>query len=159
MAKNSEEHKYSTQEILNLIYDPIARTIDAGSNALADVWDSVNHFLKVQEQFQPAFEDNTNSVAKVEHQYTGFRITADTQIKGSPGFVHAITISPTTATPTAGLLTVYNSLTEAGTAIYSEWIFATTPGHTVILDRICDTGIYVGYDGTLASVSVAGSYR
>jgi len=87
------------------------------------------------------------------------RATADAQIKGSGGFIHTISIAPLTATPTAGLLTVYNSLTETGTVVYSEWIFATTPGHTVVLDVPCGTGIYVGFDGTLANVQVTVSYR
>lgn len=87
------------------------------------------------------------------------RATADSQIKGSAGFIHTVSIAPLTATPTAGLLTVYNSLTETGTVVYSEWIFATTPGHTVTLDIPCGTGIYVGFDATLANVQVTVAYR
>ena len=95
----------------------------------------------------------------VEQPYVLGRVTADGQIKGSAGFVHTITISPTTATPTAGLLSIYNSLTETGTVIYSEWIFATTPGHTVLLDLPFDTGLYVGYDAALANVACTVAYR
>ncbi len=91
--------------------------------------------------------------------YSVTRVTADGQIKGSAGFVHTISIAPTTATPTAGLLTVYNSLSETGTILYSEWIFATTPGHTITLDAVAGTGIYVGFDGTLANVSCSVSFR
>lgn len=87
------------------------------------------------------------------------RATADAQIKGSAGFIHTVSIAPLTATPTAGLLTVYNSLTETGTIVYAEYIFATTPGHTVTLDIPCGTGIYVGFDGTLANVQVTVAYR
>lgn len=82
------------------------------------------------------------------------RVTADGQIRAGAGRLHTINIAPTTAAPTAGLLTVYDSLTETGTVIYSEWIFATTPGHSILLDANYGTGIYVGYDGTLANVSV-----
>lgn len=91
--------------------------------------------------------------------YLSGRVVADGQIKASGGFVHSVSIAPITATPTAGLLTIYNSLTETGTVLYSEWIFATTPGHTVILDVPAGTGIYVGFDATLANVQVSVSYR
>lgn len=91
--------------------------------------------------------------------YLASRKTADGQVKAAAGFVHTITIAPLTATPTAGLLTVYDSLTETGTVIYSEWVFATTPGHTVTLDVPCGTGIYVGFDATLANVGVTLAYR
>ncbi|MBS1516611.1 MAG: hypothetical protein JSS91_00830 [Bacteroidetes bacterium] len=95
----------------------------------------------------------------VEQRFLYSRKTADGQVKGSAGFLHAISISPLTATPTAGLLTVYDSLTETGTIIYTEWIFATTPGHTVILDSVFSTGCFIGFDATLANVAVTASYR
>lgn len=91
--------------------------------------------------------------------YSYSRKTADGQVKATAGFVHTVTVSPLTATPTAGLLTIYDSASETGTAIYSEWIFATTPGHTVTLDVPCATGIYCGFDATLANVAVTVSYR
>lgn len=87
------------------------------------------------------------------------RATADAQIKSSAGFIHTVSIAPLTATPTAGLLTIYNNTAESGTVVYAEWVFATTPGHTVTLDVPCSTGIYVGFDGTLANVQVTVAYR
>lgn len=84
------------------------------------------------------------------------RVTADALVgtaSATPLKVHTISIAPTTATPTAGLLSVYDSTTETGTVIYSEWVFATTPGHTIILDSEAYAGIFVGYDATLANVS------
>ena len=86
------------------------------------------------------------------------RKTADGQVKAKEGFLHTVSIAPTTATPTAGLLSIYDSTTEAGTVVFSEWVFATTPGHTITLDVFCFNGIYVGYDATLANVSVTVSY-
>lgn len=86
------------------------------------------------------------------------RKTADGQVKDKAGYLHAVTIAPTTATPTAGLLSIYDSTTETGTVVYSEWVFATTPGHTIPLNVFCHNGIYVGYDATLANVSVTVSY-
>ena len=89
-------------------------------------------------------------------QYT--RVTADGQVRAGAGHLNTISIAPTTATPTAGLITVYDSLTEAGTAIFSEWVFATTPGHTITLDCNVSTGIYVGYT-TVTDVSVTVTHR
>lgn len=75
-----------------------------------------------------------------------------------PLVLHTVSIAPLTATPTAGLLTIYDSATETGTVVYSEWIFATTPGHTILLDCVCPNGIYVGFDAALANVSVTVTY-
>lgn len=87
------------------------------------------------------------------------RITSEGLIRTGGGTLHTISIAPTTATPTAGLLTVYDNTSEAGTAIYSEWVFATTIGHTITLDCNVNTGIYVGYDGTLANASCTVTHR
>lgn len=88
------------------------------------------------------------------------RITSEGLIRTGGGILHTISIAPTTATPTAGLLTVYDNTAESGTAIYSEWVFATTTiGHTITLDCNVSTGIYVGYDGTLANVSCTVAHR
>lgn len=81
------------------------------------------------------------------------RVTGDTLVKTGGGKLHTVSIAPTTATPTAGLLSVYDSITEANTVIYSEWVFATAVGHTIILDCDIYAGIYVGFDATLANVS------
>lgn len=91
--------------------------------------------------------------------YSYSRNTADGQVKGSAGFIHTISISPLTATPTAGLLTVYDGTTESGAVVYTEWVSATAVGHTVTLDVPCATGIYVGFDGALTNVAVTVSYR
>jgi hypothetical protein len=90
-------------------------------------------------------------------QYT--RVTADGLVRTGAGNLNTISIAPTTATPTAGLVTVYDNTAESGTIIYSEWVFATTVGHTIDLDCLVRTGIYVGYDATLANVSVTVTHR
>lgn len=87
------------------------------------------------------------------------RVTGDSLVKTGGGKLHTISIAPTTATPTAGLVSVYDSTTEANTVIYSEWVFATAPGHTITLDCDVSAGIYVGYDGTLANVSVTVTHQ
>lgn len=91
--------------------------------------------------------------------YSYLRVTADTQIKASAGFIHAVCINPTTATPTAGLMTVYDNTAESGTQIFSTWFFATTNSECAYLDVRAGTGIYVGYDATLANASVTVAYR
>lgn len=96
---------------------------------------------------------------RTEPVYLNARVTTDGQIKGAAGVVHTITLSPTTATPTAGLISVYDSLTETGTIVFSEWFFATDQAHSVILDTPFSTGLYVGYDATAANVSVTVTYR
>lgn len=106
-----------------------------------------------------AGEDLDAEVMKVEQRNTRARATADSLLVTGAGFLHTITISPLTATPTAGLLTVYDNTAESGTVIYSEWIFATTPGHTVVIDSLFGTGVYVGFDGTLANVACVIGYR
>lgn len=100
-----------------------------------------------------------NRALMVENRYTYGRATADTQIKASAGFVHTVSIAPLTATPTAGLLTIYDNTAESGTVIYSEWVFATTPGHTVTLDVNAATGIYASFDAALANVQVTVAFR
>lgn len=100
-----------------------------------------------------------DSIIAYPFGHTSGRVTADGQILSGAGKIHTINIAPLTATPTAGLITVYDSLTETGTVIYSEWIFAITPGHTIILDKAVGTGIYVGYDAAVTNVQVDVSYR
>lgn len=87
-----------------------------------------------------------------KYQYS--RQTADGQVRAVPGFLHSITIAPTTATPTPGVLTVYDSTTEAGNIVFRGWVFATDPSKTLSLNVSCHTGIYVGYDAALDDVSV-----
>lgn len=139
------------------VYEATPSTVTTGEAAAIGLDNKRN--VKVTLATLLAGEDLVNGVMKTEQQFTATRVTADGQIKASAGFVHTITIAPTTATPTAGLLTVYNSLTETGTIIYSEWVFATTIGHTVTINAAVSTGIYVGYDATLANASCTVAWR
>lgn len=86
------------------------------------------------------------------------RKTADGQVTAKPAALRTVAVSALTATPTAGLLSIYDSTTETGTVVYSEWVFATVSGHSVPLNVACDNGIYVGFDGTLANVAVTVAY-
>lgn len=90
--------------------------------------------------------------------YLSKRATADLQVKAGAGFIHNVTIGALTATPVAGLLTIYDSLTETGTVIWAGWIFATQQPITVILDAPVGTGIFIGFDATLTNVNASVSY-
>lgn len=117
-----------------------------------------NAILRVVEQEVPTYEDAARGKAIVEHKYDATRRTTEGLVVSGSNFCHTISISPLTATPTAGLLTIYDNTAESGTAIYSEWVFATAIGHTVIIDRSMQNGIYVGFDGTLANIAVTISH-
>lgn len=87
-----------------------------------------------------------------------FRQTADGQVKSGAGYIHTITIATTTATPVAGLLTVYDSLTETGTVLLSVWVLTSMLPTTLTLDIATATGIFIGFDATLAGINVVTSY-
>lgn len=106
-----------------------------------------------------AGEDLTNNKLVTEQRYSYGTASADTQIKASAGFIHTVSIGGITGTPTAGLLTIYDNTAESGTVVYKEWVFATVNGHTITLNVSCATGIYVGFDATLANVWVTVAYR
>lgn len=86
------------------------------------------------------------------------RVTASGLVKTGLGKLHTVTIAPTTASPTAGLVSVYDGVSAAGTLLYSEWMFATTPGHTITLDCDVYAGIYVAYT-TVDNVSVTVTHQ
>lgn len=116
--------------------------------------------MHVAEGFAPAAEDNVAQVIKVEERYSSSGVfTVDTQVKGSAGFVHAITISPTDAAATAGTIDVYDNTSAAGTKIFSTYIPAALIAPvTIFLDVSCANGIYVDFT-TTADVNVVVSYR
>lgn len=126
---------------------------------IADFQADENGNTKVREQYAPLYEDNVAGVAKVEQRYTYTRLTADGQVKGGAGFLHTLTFACADAAPTAGSIIVYDSLTETGTAIYSE-TFDTTAfrGYTVVIDASFSTGLYIGFT-TTADVGVTASWR
>lgn len=137
----------------------VSSAVTLTANYFTNLYTTINGFLKVSMGDALSGEDPNANRMMIEHQYQYSRKTADGQVKGSGGFIHSVTVAPLTATPTAGLLTIYDSLNESGTVIHSEWIFATTPAHTVILDEIFTVGCYIGFDATLANVGVNLSYR
>lgn len=102
--------------------------------------------------------DNGGAQYMRQRPLTYSRLIADGQVKNAAGNIHTITIAPT-GTVTAGVLTVYDSLTETGTVIFSVALPVTTfTPFTVTLNVAALTGIYVGFDATLANVQVTTSY-
>lgn len=139
-------------------YNATPQTFDDGD--VANLQSDVNGYLKTREQYAPAYEDNTNSKAIVEHRYTSSgSITADTLVKTGAGLVHTITFSCDDAAPTAGSFTLFDNTAESGTEIFSH-TFTTTPfmPFSVILDHTFTTGLYAGFT-TTADVNVVISYR
>jgi hypothetical protein len=124
----------------------------------ADLQSDINGYLKMREQYAPAYENNTTGRAVVEHNYTMGRVTADGSIKASAGFVHTVTLSATGAV-TAGVITLYANTAESGTVIWSGIAQVAMNPVTILLDVEVATGIYVGYDGTVANVATSVSYR
>ena len=107
-----------------------------------------------------AGEDLTVDVQKVEQRYsTSGVLTGDTQVKGSAGFVHTVTISCNDAAPTAGTIDIYDNTSATGTKIFT-WTLTTAAFNpfSVILDVTCANGIYADFT-TTADVAVFVSYR
>jgi hypothetical protein len=128
------------------------------SGALLAQFDDVSPTTPTENRFAN-LRMTVNRALMVDSVYAYGRATADTQIKGSAGFIHSITIAPT-GSVTAGVLTVYDSLSETGTVIFSVALPITsfTP-FNVVLDVTATTGIYVAFDATLANVQATVSYR
>lgn len=118
----------------------------------------IGYFDTVANTFRAVDSTHPFPVESVGATYLSKRATADLQIKAGSGFIHNVTIGALTATPVAGLLTIYDSLTETGTIIWAGWIFATQQPITIVLDAPVGTGIFVGFDATLASVNASVSY-
>lgn len=115
---------------------------------------------KVQEQFAPVAEDNTNGKIVVEHRYTSSGVmTGDTLVKTGAGLLHTIVISCNDAAPTAGSLIVYDNTAESGTQIFNH-TFTTTPfaPFSLLFDCSVTNGIYAGFT-TTNDVNVTITYR
>jgi hypothetical protein len=135
---------------------PTTRTEGQGGPIQA----SARGALNTRNDELPSYEDQNALVARVEHQYTGINCVADTQVKASAGFLHCVTVHCADVAPTVGSIIIYDNTAESGTIICIIQIDATTffRPYTLLFDRVCTTGIYVGFT-TTADVSVQLSYR
>jgi len=94
----------------------------------------------------------------VEEQHSATRCTADTLVLTGSGYLHKLTFSASGAV-TAGLITVFDNTAESGTTLWSGEIQGDIDPLTIELNSPVSTGIYVGYDGTIANVEVVATYR
>ena len=98
--------------------------------------------------------DSTGALSNAGNSYS--HVTADTQVKGSSGILHIVTINNVTGN---GTITIYDSVTEAGTVIAAITVTTTSSFPvTLTYNVICSTGIYVGFDGAVAA-DLTVSYR
>ncbi|UOF78687.1 hypothetical protein [Caudoviricetes sp.] len=76
------------------------------------------------------------------------RITGDSAVASQARILHAIIVNSVTV---AGTLTIYDNTAESGS---SPFVFpfttAAVPGQVILVDAEFTTGIYAGYDATLA---------
>jgi hypothetical protein len=121
-------------------------------------FDETNDNQKVAEVNSLSGEDSSVGVIKTEQRYSYGKVTADGQIKSGAGFIHTITFAAT-GTVTAGKITIYDNTAESGTTVWEGIVQLASSPTTIILDISVGTGIYVGYDGTIANVSTTVSYR
>jgi len=134
--------------------------VDLSSQELENItYDSTSGSKKTTLATLISGEDQTNDVLKTEQQFSYAYCVADTQVKGSAGFVHSLTFSPLDAAATAGTIFLYDALTETTPTVFSYYIpAAALVPVTVILDVKMTTGIYIGFT-TTADVCVTCSYR
>ena len=86
-------------------------------------------------------------------------VTADVQVKAGRGILHSVII--TTPATTAGVITLYDSLTETGIEIASIRVDVVGNDQmqaTLIFDTEFTTGLYVGYDGTIVAARITVTY-
>lgn len=139
---------------LNGVYKatPVTRTDGQKSDLVTDAQEN----WKVTLATNIAGEDIANDVTKVEQRFGSTRCTADTLVKTGVGFLHSIVVSqPSSSTPTAGVLTVYDNTAESGTVLFQHYFpaSAVTSPVTITLNSSFSVGCYVGYDATLAGLA------
>lgn len=116
-------------------YNSTAPTLDNGDRG--DMELDVNGNVKTREQYAPAYEDNTNGVAKIEQRfsYGALQSTATTTIKSGSGFLHTIVIQTVSCPTTA----IYDNTVPSGTKI--GWFTANAPLGTYQYDTAFNTGL------------------
>ena len=108
-------------------------------------------------------EDQTNSVMKVEQQYSKCYATADTVCKATvPAFVHSVWCYGVDAAATAGRVRLVDDATVTGTAANEIWgaefAAAIQPPIGQVIDQVMIRGIEFDFT-TTADVTCVASYR
>lgn len=125
---------------------------------LANVWDSVNGWLKVTLGTNIAGEDINANRLLVEARYSRTRLTASGLVATGAGYIKGLTFSATGAV-TAGVVTVYDNTAASGDVIFSGVIQTGISPIPLPLETTFATGLYVSYDGTIANVATGVSWR
>lgn len=114
---------------------PTVRTEGQGGPLQADA----NGNIKMAEQYEIPGGDSVNDVMKVEERFsTTYISTATTTVvKGSAGFLHAITIGETAA----GTISIYDNATGAGTVI--NVLKASIAEQTFVFDCVFAAGLTI----------------
>lgn len=167
-AENDFAAVLSAQTLYNGTTLDMAREVANGTNSIGTGLIAAGLLAQVDEISPTAISENSFGNVRMssaralytqDGPYSYTRVVADGQIKASAGALHTITIAPT-GTVTAGVLTIYDSATESGTVIYSVSLPITTfTPFSVLLDVGTTTGIFVGFDATLANVQVTVAAR
>jgi len=79
-------------------------------------------------------------------------VTADAQVRASRGILHSVVLN---GWSTAGVLTLYDSLTETGTVIaviaINTTVHVSFQPIVFLYDLEFNTGLYAGFDATLVA--------
>lgn len=124
---------------------------DTGVMALAVRNDANAAIATTDLDYTPIGVDSAGRIGR--RPFTYGRVTADGQIKATPGVLHTLTIAAT-GVVTGGVLTIYDSATESGTVILSVLIPSSLTIENIMLHTSFLTALFVGYDATLANVQV-----
>lgn len=125
-----------------------------------------NDYPRVQESVAYAIGPmqlgaNNDSVLSYESGNSTASQTADASVASGASTLVSVTISQTAAAaPTAGVLTIYDNTAESGTVLFTTYISTSViVPYTLTLNKTAGTGIYAGFDATLAGVTVNIGYR
>lgn len=137
----------------------------ANSVTVNHTWDSVGNTLvslgTCLSGESACVSESPDSYIMTRHVTTpSARVTSDTQIKASAGWVSHMTCAGTDTTSTAGTIILYDSLTETGT-ILQQWDVLVADYHIPVvlpIMAVAATGIYLGFT-TTADVACTVFYK
>ncbi len=138
-----------------------AKTYTDGNNAVIST--DINGFTKITPATLLAGENLTVNRMFAEDNYTYSRKIADGQVLSAAGYVHHVSISPIGSVVSAGVLTLYDSLTASGTIVYSTQLTQATAPHTINIMSNMGTGFFIGFSSVvgsvLSSIQATAAYR
>lgn len=127
--------------------DAILSYIDSVEALLTSIKDT-DGIKKITDPL-PAGNNKIGSVdVASEHTYNYLHVTADTLVKNGAGKLKRIIVGKVTA---AGDLALYDSTTESGTLIGVLGLETTGNPRSIDFDISFSTGLFVGFDASLAA--------